>query len=74
MTHLEQQPYNMPSIEHNGEQWIRLVDHVELLRRDHQAAIEECVRKIESYFAGLIVIPDPQATKTNLISTLKADK
>jgi hypothetical protein len=44
------------------------------LEATRQAAIEECVQKIENYFAGLIVIPDPQATKANLITTLKADK
>jgi len=40
--------YNMPSIEHNGEAWIRLVDHVELTTQTHQATIAECVRKIKA--------------------------
>jgi hypothetical protein len=47
MNPLEQQPYNMPAIEHNGEQWIRLVDHIHLTEATHQAAIEECVRVAE---------------------------
>ena len=43
--------YNMPSIEHNGEQWIRLVDYVELLNRDHQATVEEIIKIAEKQIA-----------------------
>jgi hypothetical protein len=39
--------YNMPSIEHNGEAWIRLIDHVELTTQTHQATIAEVVRIAE---------------------------
>ena len=28
--------YNMPSITHNGEEWIRVVDHVALLEKARQ--------------------------------------
>jgi hypothetical protein len=43
----ERVEYNMPSIEHNGEAWIRLIDHVELTTQTHQQTIAEVVRKAE---------------------------
>lgn len=33
--------------------------------------LNEVIEKIELYFKGLIAIPDPQATKENLILSLK---
>lgn len=38
-------------------------------RKDEQ---ERIIGLIESYFKGLIIIPKPQATKTNLIAVIKA--
>lgn len=38
--------YNMPSIEHNGEQWIRMVDHVNLTEIERQQAVAEFAREV----------------------------
>ena len=37
----QQGEYNMPSIDHNGEAWIRLVDHIELTTRTRRQALED---------------------------------
>jgi hypothetical protein len=37
--------YNMPSIEHGGEQWIRMVDHIALTHQELQKAREEWLRE-----------------------------
>jgi len=36
-----------------------------------QSYKEELIKEIEAYFKGLILIPDPQATKENIISVIK---
>jgi hypothetical protein len=45
--------YNYPSIEHDGEHWIRLVDHMVLTEKQrkeaHQAGMEEIVEKVMSF-------------------------
>lgn len=35
--------------------------------------LEECERKVKKYFKGLIVIPDPQATKYRLLLALRQE-
>jgi hypothetical protein len=37
---------NMPSIEHGGEQWIRMVDHIALTHQQLQKARAEALREI----------------------------
>lgn len=38
--------YNYPSIEHNGEQWIRVVDHINLTEIERQQAVAEFAREV----------------------------
>lgn len=41
MTEQRKEPYNMPSIEKDGHQWIRMVDHIALLDEEVEKAREE---------------------------------
>jgi len=48
MTHTQkmQEEYNMPSIEHNGETWMRKIDHDTLIARVVRETEERVVRKM----------------------------
>lgn len=46
----------MPSIEHNGESWIRLVDHIYLTSKEKEEAVQKERERIQSIADHLIPI------------------